>query len=379
MNSTLPPIQPHTTAKHHILEYHLKEWFPILGSANRSLRYIDGFAGPGEYQGGEPGSPIISLQTLKGHRIFERFSQEGKTIEFLFVEKNPEFYRHLKRKIEENLWPNNFKVEVRHAEFNNTLTHLLDEATSNDQHMPPTLLFVDPFGPAGFPMKLLERLASFDRVDVLINLNHLEFVQWILPDQSKHVTADRLYGGKRWKSALKLEGRRRAKFLVDEYEKALREIGWRGTSFEMVNTQNQTAYHLVFGTGSHKGMEAIKRAMRFASQTGEFRYTDRIDSAQPVLSGLDKANQYPTEIGEYIFQKYQGQEVVFDRLIEDEINWHRWWLPSDLRKGLKYLEHGDNPRIANVRNHDGKTRRRNSYPDGSFITFGRPSQGRLLL
>ena len=41
-------------------------------------------------------------------------------------------------------------------------------------------------------------------------------------------------------------------------------IGWRGTSFEMVNKQNQTAYHLVFGTGSPKGMEAIKRAMRSA-------------------------------------------------------------------------------------------------------------------
>ena len=227
-------------------------------------------------------------------------------------------------------------------------------------------------------MDLFRRLASFDRVDVLINLNHLEFVQWILPDPSKHVTADRLYGGPRWRPALKLEGRSRSKFLVDEYEKALQEIGWRGTSFEMVNRQNQTAYHLVFGTGSPKGMEAIKRAMRKASQTGEFRYTDRIDSSQPVLSGLDVADQYPTEIGEYVFNKYQGQEIGLEHLLEAEINWHRWWLPSDLREGLKYLEYGDEPRVVNVRNHDGRARIRNSYPDGCYVTFSRPAQFRLL-
>ena len=378
MSSTLPPIQPHTKAKHHILEYHLKEWFPILGRVHGSLRYIDGFAGPGEYEGGEPGSPIISLQTVKRHQIFEKFSREGKTIEFLFVEKNAEHYRHLQRKIDEGSWPRAFKVEVKHGEFESALTHLLDEAANGNQQMPPMLLFVDPFGPAGFPMELLERLASFERVDVLINLNHLEFVQWILPDPSKHVTADKLYGGRRWRPVLDLDGRPRAMFLVDEYEKALREIGWRGTSFEMVNTQNQTAYHLVFGTGSYKGMEAIKRAMRNASQTGEFRYTDRIDSAQPVLLGLEMANEYSTEIGEFLFQKYEGQEVALDRLIEDEVNWHRWWLPPDLREGLKNLEYGDNPGIVNVRNRDGRTRRRGTYPEGCHIEFGRPPQGRLL-
>ncbi len=343
------------------------------------MRYIDGFAGPGEYQGGEPGSPIISLQTVKEHQAFEKFSQDGKTIKFIFVEKKPEYYLHLRRKIARaNPWPGNFRIDVRHGEFENTLSQVLDEATSNDRHMPPTLLFVDPFGPAGFPMELFTRLASFDRVDVLINLNHLEFVKWIVPDQSKHVTADKLYGGPRWRPALNLQGRSRTKFLVDEYEKAFREIGWRGTSFEMVNMQNQTAYHLVFGTGSHKGLEAIKRAMRNASQTGEFRYTDRIDPAQPMLSGLDRANEYPAEIGEHLFQKYQGQEVSFDCLIENEINWHRWWLLPDLREGLKYLEYGDDPRIVKVRNHDGRRRRLKAYLDGCFITFGRPPQIPLL-
>ena len=312
------------------------------------------------------------------HQAFERFYQQDKTMEFLFVEKEAVFYRHLKQKIGDIPLPSNLKVDVRHGEFDNTLTLFLKEAKLHDSLTPPTLLFVDPFGPAGFSMDLFKRMAEFDRVDVLINLNHLEFIQWILSDQSKHVTADRLYGGPRWRPALAMEGRTRTKFLVDEYEMALREIGWRGTSFEMVNARNQTVYHLVFGTGSPKGMEAMKRAMRNASQTGEFRYTDRLDSAQPMLSGLDQRNEYPMDIGEYLFNKYEGQEVNIDQLIEDEINWHRWWLPSDLRDGLKYLEYGEDKRIANVRNDDGRPRRSASYPDGCFITFGRPQQRRLL-
>ena len=381
MNATLPPIQPHTRAKHHILQYHLKEWFPILGNGHPLLRYIDGFAGPGQYEGGEWGSPIIALQTVKEHSFFERFSNDDKTIEFLFVEKEAQFYHPLARRVKAYTWPNSFSIDVRHEEFATTLNRLLDVATSTGRSMPPTLLFVDPFGSAGFPMELLKRMASIERVDVLINLNCLEFVQW-LPDPNKHATADRLYGGPRWRPALSMEGSARTKFLIDEYEAALQDIGWRGTSFEMVNKQNQTAYHLVFGTRSPKGLEAMKRAMRSASQTGEIRYTDRIDSAQTVMSGLDKRNEYPRVIGEALFDKYEGKEVTIKHLIENEINWHRWWLESDLRKGLHYLEYGDDPRIANVRKQDNRTRKKYSYPQGCIISFSRPelgpTQSRLL-
>ena len=375
--STLPAIQPHTEAKHHILRYYLDEWFPILSSAHESLRYIDGFAGPGEYEGGEPGSPIISLRTVRRHLQFETFAEKGKEIEFLFVDKDSEYCRHLRRKVGLS-WPKAFRVGIEHGEFEAVMAQLLDDVAAGRQSMPPTLIFIDPFGPAGFSMELLERLASFQRVDILINLNCLEFVQWILPDRSKHAVANRLYGGSRWRPALSLTGSALIRFLVDEYEKALQEIGWRGTSFEMINNRNRTAYHLVFGTGSPKGMEAMKRAMRSASQTGEFRYTDMINPAQPVLLGLDVSDGYPIEIGEYLFQKYEGHEVNMDRLIEDEIDWHRRWLSSDLREALRHLENNDSPRIAAVRNGDGRPRRRNSYPEGCYITFATPPQGRLL-
>ena len=58
---TLWEIDPHTRAKHEILQRYLEAWFPILSSYHHRIVYIDGFAGPGRYKGGELGSPIIAL------------------------------------------------------------------------------------------------------------------------------------------------------------------------------------------------------------------------------------------------------------------------------------------------------------------------------
>jgi three-Cys-motif partner protein len=57
------PIEDHTSAKHELLRRYLGAWFPILVSRGfvRRVLFLDGFAGPGIYRGGEPGSPIIAM------------------------------------------------------------------------------------------------------------------------------------------------------------------------------------------------------------------------------------------------------------------------------------------------------------------------------
>ena len=376
--TTLPPIQPHTLAKHHIFEYHLKEWFPILGRSNRCLQVIDGFAGPGRYEGGETGSPILALRAVKQHDQFATFDRNGKSVKFLFVEKDRGYYQHLQQRLRDESWHNAFTINVQHGEFERVFAEFLDDVDAGLQEMPPTLLFVDPFGPAGFPLSLFERLASLDRIDILINLNLLELVRWILPDPAKHVTVNRLYGGDRWKPALNMQGAAKSRFLAEEYQLALTEVGWKTTSFEMVNAQNQVAYHLVFATQHPKGLEAMKRAMRKASQSGTFRFSDGILVAQPVFVGLDAETEYARDIAELLTAKYDGQTVAYEELVAEEIDWHRYWLEKDLHEGLKQLESANPARISEVRKSDGSTRRRLQYPSGCLITFQTPRQSRLL-
>src|SRR3990167_8475993 len=81
------PIEPHTKVKHLILGLYLKAWLPIMATHNGCIMFIDGFAGPGRYEGGEEGSPLIALRTLLDHPHF-RQPQPNRKVEFLFIEED---------------------------------------------------------------------------------------------------------------------------------------------------------------------------------------------------------------------------------------------------------------------------------------------------
>ena len=89
-----------------------------------------GFAGPGEYEGGEPGSPINALKAVRRHRYYADFAEAGKTIEFVFVDKDPEYCRHLRGKIGATSWPRAFRIEAKLGEFEEILTALLDDVVA---------------------------------------------------------------------------------------------------------------------------------------------------------------------------------------------------------------------------------------------------------
>src|SRR5258708_20466647 len=86
------PLDPHTQGKHEVLRHYLGAWFPILGSRPGRIVFIDGFAGPGEYTGGEKGSPLIALEVLRQHR-----AKLKAKVTFFFIEKDTKRADHLRR------------------------------------------------------------------------------------------------------------------------------------------------------------------------------------------------------------------------------------------------------------------------------------------
>ena len=70
--SPLWEAEPHTLAKHAILKKYLDAWAVIFSRTLNvtELLFYDGFAGPGEYAGGELGSPIVALNALLGSQGF---------------------------------------------------------------------------------------------------------------------------------------------------------------------------------------------------------------------------------------------------------------------------------------------------------------------
>jgi three-Cys-motif partner protein len=70
LTETVWPLEPHTRAKHEILRRYLEAWSAILSLGGfPTIAYVDGFAGPGAYDNGEDGSPIIALKSALTHQM----------------------------------------------------------------------------------------------------------------------------------------------------------------------------------------------------------------------------------------------------------------------------------------------------------------------
>lgn len=90
-------IEPHTLAKHALYREYLGKWIPIMvqGAWKGDMTYAEGFAGPGVYKDGSPGSPVIALRALLDRRQLRgRFP----AARFLFVDLDPRCTQLLEQK-----------------------------------------------------------------------------------------------------------------------------------------------------------------------------------------------------------------------------------------------------------------------------------------
>ena len=117
-------LLPHTATKHEILRLYLGAWFPILGIGTaRELYYFDGFAGPGEYIGGEPGSPLIALDAA-----VQVASRLPSAVHFVFSELEAPRAQHLDQLLSARRYPSHFHVDVRStSSFEEVMTEYLEK------------------------------------------------------------------------------------------------------------------------------------------------------------------------------------------------------------------------------------------------------------
>ncbi len=283
--STTWPLEKHTEAKHHLLRLYLGAWLPILTSQYGQVTILDGFAGPGEYTGGEPGSPLIAIDTLLNH---SHAPLRGKEVRFIFIEADEKRYEHLKRLLESRTFPTSANYTVIHGEFDETLTVLLDSLEKEGRRLTPTFAFIDPFGYSHTPMNTISRLMKNEKCEVLINFMH-DFINRFLTfdNEANEAHYDRLFGTESWRSIIKqqLSPKDRERRLHDLYQRQLQTVGGAklARSFRMVNDRNHTEYYLFFGTNNLLGLDKMKQAMWKVDPTGTFSFSDLSNPDQPFL------------------------------------------------------------------------------------------------
>jgi three-Cys-motif partner protein len=271
-------LKPHTGVKHDLLRGYLSAWFPILNKFNKRVVFIDGFAGPGTYANGEPGSPIIALTTFLDHGYVANMAET----EYVFVFNEQDAARHesLESLLETERgrrgdWPPNVKVVVENKNFKDVAEEIL--AGLGSQSLAPTFAFVDPFGYKDVPMSLIKRLMSYSRSELFIYLDINSLTRFATAGNvDKHF--EELFGTDEFKGAPSGGAPGRQQFLHDLYARQLKkECGFDFVqSFEMVGANGKTINYMFFCTRSLLGLDKMKSVMWKSAPSGDYRFIDRL-------------------------------------------------------------------------------------------------------
>jgi three-Cys-motif partner protein len=365
------PIEDHTKAKHALLRRYLGGWFPVLTAQGYNPRvvYLDGFAGPGVYANGEPGSPLIALHTLVNHAQFEKLGHTQFL--FLFVEGRKDRAEQLEAEVE-RFWserhggkPGNVTTLVFAEEFIDVAGKLIDMLAESKRQLAPTFAFIDPFGWSGVPLDVIGRLLSFDRCEVLFNFMYDSINRFVMdqrPNIAKHFAE--LFGSSEelHREAGAMSGEQRKEFLRDLYASQLREVaGFKFVrSFELVDAdRGRTAYYLMYGTCHPKGLEVMKDAMWSLDPVAGQSFTGRTGGQEVLFGG--EVDLEP--LCAAILDRFRGSEPNIDaieRFVLEETDFKT----THYKKGvLKELERNEVIQCLSSR------RKRFTYPSGTVLRF----------
>jgi len=254
------PMEPHTQAKHLILKGYLAAWLPIMSKRNGRLLYVEGFAGPGVYAGGEEGSPIVALRAFLDRKDRRQITAE---LVYVFIEENAARCARLEEEIAKlGKLPDQVRVSVRRGVYEDVFGQVIADVEKRGAMLAPTFAFIDPFGYSDVSMTLSGRFLQFERCEVLIYFP-LSYLNRFVGRDGQADAFNTLYGTDEWRAAIPLDTGERQRFLLELFQRKLRERCGLSfvRSFEIQTATPNAGYHLVFGTRAELGLEKMKEAM----------------------------------------------------------------------------------------------------------------------
>ena len=252
-----------------MLKSYLDGWFPILGSRNRRLVFIDGFAGPGEYASGELGSPLIALDCVKQHKQSGRL--RGVEVVLLFIEADEARASHLARRLKGETLPADVTFHVLRERFNDHMENLFNYIDEQKRALAPAFVMIDPFGIKGSRMHLIDRTLQNDKSECMISFMY-EPIRRFHQQQEFGEPLDELFGTTDWRKCLDIvEDDKKKQFLHDLFKAQLKEHGAEQVVFFELWRGNRHINTIFFASGSLKGCNLMKQAIWKADRSGGYR------------------------------------------------------------------------------------------------------------
>jgi len=251
-----------------ILNYYLGPYLAKVALLKKPILVVDCFAGPGKFDDGEIGSPLIIANHL------EKCSVKGIGVKGFFVEKEPELFSKLERNVQHYSFP----IITKNSSFQDVVDELSEYAKSHT-----VFVYADPIKPSHLAFNDLRSVydhlwKSGQSIECLINFLSFGFLRavegikdYIVTDRTINVGHDNtvkwdaIAGGDYWHKNLleNLPSGEKVDLLANGYSVQL------GRWFKYVlkypirekYEDSLPKYHLIFGSRYPDAVDIINRAM----------------------------------------------------------------------------------------------------------------------
>lgn len=356
--------------KHCLLEAYLERLFMIVGQHERTICYVDCFAGPWEEQGDDLEDTSIARSLNIIRKCREGLHGMGKPVKFraLFVEQKSKSFR----KLQDYLNSRKSDGIETHA-LNGSFHELVQDILSWCGRDGFVFFFVDPKGwKNAVELPTLAPLLRRPNSEFLINFMY-DFLSRTVPQPVFQEEMRSIFG-------IVPDGQdkspeQREEYLLSLYRDNLKQVlpagdGKPRTACVKVlkPTRDRTLYHLVYLTRHPKGivvfMEASEKLELVQKKAREQAKQDEREQRSKQLEMFaaaeqvshKKPEQIPEEVEEYWLNRLTStpEEYGMDKLAD--ILEETGWFVSDLQKAF-----GELARKGLVKNLDGTPKRRSKF------------------
>jgi len=352
---------PHTIAKIEMVRKYFVVWLSIFGATFKrtDLWYIDGFAGPGEYDNYPEGSPVAAIGAAE-EALANRAGWQGGDVHCLFIEEDADRFANLVAKLATIPEHPRIKRHIYHSTFQEGMAQLWKESINPFRPSRPTFAFIDPFGIKGLPLAIVKELLDSHMKEVLINLDSDGVGRVYAAGESANhrELLNELFGDAAWEEELQgVSVNGRAAAILSMYK---RRLGTKyAFAFEMQKAEGQLDYHLVFATKHPTGLEKMKEVMSKFSAAGDYVFCDDRDPAQTFMFRFDDPSMHAPQMARH----FRGQTVGWDKVRDYALNESPFPNPKSM---LKVLEEGG---TLSVSCPSTKKRREGTYPEWAYSTI----------
>jgi three-Cys-motif partner protein len=299
--------------KHELLKRYLPQFGGMTGSQSQDKRvvYLDGYAGEGRYENGEPASAELALRVASHHRRY------GLNLECFFAEQQAKSFDRLQQVVQ-TYQANGVQAHAHRGEVDGVLDDVVAQAVRS-----PLFLFLDPTGlclPQDRLVDVLARQRPHRRPATELLMNFSMMAVWRLGghvrspkgDERSLQRFDEVLGGVWWREYFADASAAREKDGEDEAaedaieavaaEYALRLERRTGMFVQSVpvthSPRKRAVYRLVFATRSPYGLwvfgDTVARARDEWWKTLELR-EESDDLALISLTSLTRPNPKDVE------------------------------------------------------------------------------------